>query len=363
MNRSQSIIIGVPSTEIDPDFAKMVKDVQPGGFILFSRNIETPTQLRKLVDDLFELSDEPPFIMIDQEGGRVARIRELGSEPPSGRELREKGDISLVREHGLLTGQMLSLFNINFNLCPLVDISIGEERENSLKNRCYGTTAEEVIRNASAFNDAMQESGVFSCAKHFPSYTHAACDPHHDLPRIQRTREELESFDWKPFKAMVDQVDSFMMGHALYPKVEKREVPSSLSSFFVNHLLRDEWGFNKLVVTDDLDMGAILNYFSFADSIREAVKAGNDLLLICHRTEKAYEAAEALKSVDAKVVETYLERISDAKSRIPYCNDFSENRFKDLDRQTLELRTKVVGADKAMQKSAEDGKRSPVEEY
>src|SRR3954471_6550794 len=183
----QLILTGVPGKELDSATAEMFRRVQPGGFILFGRNIETALQLRKLVDDLRDLSEIEPIITIDQEGGRVSRLRLIGNEPPNAQQLREKGDIDLIRRHGDISGRLLRLFGFNLDLCPVLDISFDDDSENSLRGRCYGKTVEQVVRNASAFNEAMREQGIASCGKHFPGYSAATLDAHHELPRIERS--------------------------------------------------------------------------------------------------------------------------------------------------------------------------------
>ena len=132
----QLLLTGVPGTELDSDTAARFKKLQPGGFILFGRNIESPEQLRKLIDDLRDLSEIEPFITIDQEGGRVSRLRLIGSEPPNAQQFREKGDLKLIEEHGKLTGQILRMFGFNLDLCPVLDLSYDDEADNSLKGRC-----------------------------------------------------------------------------------------------------------------------------------------------------------------------------------------------------------------------------------
>ena len=134
----QLILTGVPGKEIEPATAALFRKVQPGGFILFGRNIESAQQLRKLIDDLRDLSVVEPIITIDQEGGRVSRLRLIGSEPPSAQQLREKGEIEFVRRHGEITGRLLRLFGFNLDLCPVLDISFDDEADNSLRGRCYG---------------------------------------------------------------------------------------------------------------------------------------------------------------------------------------------------------------------------------
>src|SRR6188474_2322600 len=139
----QLLMTGVPGLELDSATAATFRRIQPGAFILFGRNIQSPEQLRKLIDDLRDLSEIEPIITIDQEGGRVSRLRLIGSEPPNAQALRQKGDRDLIKQHGKLTGQILRLFGFNLNLCPVLDISYDDQADNSLKGRCYGNDAQQ----------------------------------------------------------------------------------------------------------------------------------------------------------------------------------------------------------------------------
>src|SRR2546421_12968552 len=189
----QLILTGVPGYELDSKSAALFRRIQPGGFILFGRNIKSAPQLRKLIDDLRDLREAEPIITIDQEGGRVSRLRLIGSEPPNAQQLRDKDDVDLIRRHGDITGRLLRIFGFNLDLCPVLDISFDDDADNSLRGRCYGTNVEQVVRLAAAFNDALREQGILSCGKHFPGYSAATVDAHHDLPRIDRSREQLDA--------------------------------------------------------------------------------------------------------------------------------------------------------------------------
>src|SRR3984893_10975614 len=156
----QLILTGVPGKELDAKSAALFRRVQPGGFILFGRNIESAPQLRKLIDDLRDLSEIEPIITIDQEGGRVSRLRLLGNEPPNAQQLRDRNDVALVRRHGEITGLLLRVFGFNLDLCPVLDISFDDEADNSLRGRCYRKTVEQVVRNAGMVNEAMRAAGV-----------------------------------------------------------------------------------------------------------------------------------------------------------------------------------------------------------
>src|SRR5712691_2768348 len=199
----QLILTGVPGKELDVKSAELFRRVQPGGFILFGRNIESAAQLRKLIDDLRDLSETELIITIDQEGGRVSRLRLIGSEPPNAQQLRDKGDVDLIRRHGDITGRLLRLFGFNLDLCPVLDISFDDDADNSLRGRCYGKGVEQVVRNAGAFNSALREQGIASCGKHFPGYTCAKSDAHFELPKIDRTREELDANELAVFRAFI----------------------------------------------------------------------------------------------------------------------------------------------------------------
>src|SRR5438093_9863614 len=278
----QLILTGVPGPRLDARSGKLFRRIQPGGFILFGRNIESASHLRGLIDDLRSLSEVEPIITIDQEGGRVSRLRLIGNEPPNAQQLRGRGDVDLIRRHGDITGRLLLLFGFNLYLCPVLDISFNDDAENSLRGRCYGKTVEQVVGNAGAFNEAMRGQGIASCGKHFPGYSAATSDAHYQLPRIDRTCEELDQNELAVFREFVDGVDSMMICHGWYPCFELEKTPASLSRRIVTDLLRNELGFDGLIMTDDLDMGAILTRYRLDDTIRLALAAGNDLVMVCH---------------------------------------------------------------------------------
>src|SRR3954471_992014 len=237
----QLLLTGVPGPVLDPETAATFLRVQPGGFILFGRNIQSPAQLRKLIDDLRDVSEVEPIITIDQEGGRVSRLRLIGNEPPNAQQLRDRDDVSLIRRHGDITGRLLRLFGFNLDLCPVLDISFDDDADNSLRGRCYGKNVEQVVCLAGAFNDGLRGEGILSCGKHFPGYSAATVDAHHDLPKIQRSRAQLDFEELAVFRQFVDTVDSMMICHGWYPAFDAVRRPASLSRQIVTDLLRDEF--------------------------------------------------------------------------------------------------------------------------
>ena len=359
----QLIMTGVPGKELEPATARLFRKVQPGAFILFGRNIESASQLWKLIDDLRDLSEVEPIITIDQEGGRVSRLRLIGNEPPNAQQLRDKDDIELIRRHGDITGRLLRLFGFNLDLCPVLDISFDDDADNSLRGRCYGKTVEQVVRNAAAFSEAMRGQGIASCGKHFPGYSAATSDAHYQLPRIDRTREQLDQNELAVFRKFVDDVDSMMICHGWYPCFESKKTPATLSRRIITDLLRNELGFDGLIMTDDLDMGAILTGYQLEDTIRLVIAAGNDLTMICHRIPEIENVRRILGTLPRKQIDRALKSVARFKKNLTPPDEFSEAAFRKLESGIWDLRLAVLGEERAAIRSVEEGKRSPVERY
>lgn len=361
----QMLLTGVPGAELDPETAKTFKRLQPGGYILFGRNIKAPEQLRKLIDDLRDLSDIEPIITIDQEGGRVSRLRLIGNEPPNAQQLRERGDLNLIRRHGQLTGEVLRIFGFNLDLCPVLDISYDDEADNSLKGRCYGTSPKQVIANATVFNKALRSEGILTCGKHFPGYASAECDPHHELPIINKSLQEMEESELLPFRALLPDLDSLMTCHSHFPcwDADRPRWPASLSHNIVGQFLRNQLNYQGLVMSDDLDMGAILNEVTFEDTIKTCIECGNDLAMICHRVELVEEAHKILQTLPHEVVDDALIRIEKTKKKLRHPDHWSVDKFREIDSKIWDLRVDTLGEERAKILSVEDGKRSPVELY
>jgi len=369
----QLILTGVPAPRLDPETEKLFRRIQPGGFILFTRNIESAAQLRKLTDDLRSLSVVEPIITIDQEGGRVSRLRLIGNEPPNAQQLRDTNDVDLIRRHGDITGRLLRLFGFNLDLCPVLDISFDDEADNSLRGRCYGKVVDQVVLNAGAFNEAMRGQGITSCGKHFPGYSAATVDAHHDLPQIERTRAELDQEELAVFRVFIGSdgppghptnlVDSMMTCHGWYPCFEPTRTPATLSHRVVTELLREELAFDGLIMTDDLDMGAILNEYGLEQTIRLAIAAGNDLAMICHRIPEIDNVHRILARLPRDQIDRGLASVERVKEKLTPPDKFSEAAFRKIDNEIWDLRVAVLGEERARQRSPEDAKRSPVEMY
>ena len=358
----QLIMTGVPGKELDAETARLFRRVQPGAYILFGRNLQNATQLRKLIDDLRDLSEIEPIITIDQEGGRVSRLRRIGNEPPNAQQLREKNDIDLIRRHGDITGRLLRLFGFNLDLCPVLDISFNDDAENSLHGRCYGKDVEQVVRNAGAFNEAMRGQGIASCGKHFPGYSAATSDAHFQLPRIDRTREELDHNELAVFRRFVRDVDSMMICHAWYPCFEPQPMPATVSRRIVTELLRNEFGFDGLIMTDDLDMGAILIRYRLDETIRLCLEAGNDIMMLCHRVPEIENVLRLLGALPSDQIERAQQHVGKFKKNLSPVQKFSESSFHKINTEIADLRTAVVGEEE-VGRVVTERQISPVERF
>jgi len=358
----QLIMTGVPGKELDAETVRLFRRVQPGAYILFGRNLESGTQLRKLIDDLRDLSEIEPIITIDQEGGRVSRLRRIGNEPPNAQQLRDKNDIDLIRRHGDITGRLLRLFGFNLDLCPVLDISFNDDAENSLHGRCYGKDVEQVVRNAGAFNEAMRGQGIASCGKHFPGYSAATSDAHFQLPRIDRTREELDLNELAVFRRLTRDVDSMMICHAWYPCFEREPTPATVSRRIVTELLRNEFGFDGLIMTDDLDMGAILSAYRLDDTIRLCLEAGNDIMMLCHRVPEIETVHRILGTLPSDQIESAQQQVAKFKKNLSPPQKFSESAFQEINTEIADLRTAVVGEEEAG-RIVTERQISPVERF
>src|SRR5436189_4073548 len=358
----QLIMTGVPGKELDVVTACLFLDVYTGAYIRFGRNLENGTQPRKLIDDLRDLSQIEPIITIDQEGGRVSRLRRIGNEPPNAQQLREKNDIDLIRRHGDITGRLLRLFGFNVDLCPVLDISFNDDAENSLHGRCYGKDVEQVVRNAGAFNEAMRGQGIASCGKHFPGDSAATSVAHFQLPRIDRTREELDENELAEFREVIGDIDSMMICHAWYPCFESQPTPATVSRRIVTELLRNEFSFDGLIMTDDLDMGAILSAYRLDDTIRLCLEAGNDIMMLCHRVPEIETVQRILGTLPSDQIERAQQHVSEFKKNLSPPEEFSENAFQEINREIASLRTAVVGEEEP-DRVVTERQISPVERF
>lgn len=338
----QLLIMGVPGPRLTAGLRSMIQRIQPGGFILFNRNLESALQIFELITDLNSLCQSPPIITIDQEGGRVSRLKAVGEIPPSGLELGLAANAAWSREHGVLTGQLLRSLGFNLNLAPVVDYTLDEAADNSLRGRCYGNNPSSVIAQAGAFLEGMQSAGVLGTAKHFPGYTFCELDPHGELPRITRSKEEIGRDELTAFRAFVPKAECFMIGHGHFTAWHKDPFPASMSRAIVTGLLREELGYQGAIMTDDLEMGAIANRYGAAEATRLAIEAGEELLLFCHNPACVEIACDQIALMPEATWQPALKSVANLKAKLaPAPKSFDEAAFLTINEEIKALRLKV----------------------
>jgi len=364
----QLLLLGIKGTKLSPNERRILTKIQPGGFVLFSRNVESPQQVRALTDSLREICNDEPLICIDQEGGRVTRTKEIGNTPPSAHQLRMAGKPESIAWHGILTADLLSQLGCNMNLAPVLDISYDDELDNALRGRCYGGNSQEVITNAGIFNRNLRRRKMLSCAKHFPSCGLANVDPHHQLPVTDKSVEDLLASDLLPYTALGPEMDAILTCHTHFSSIDPDTpgLPASLSSNCITKLLRNQLGYDGLIMTDDLDMGAIINTYGRGPDVKMAILAGNDLAMICHQTDTAEQALKSLQELPHHIIDDSLQRIEKLKRKksFPKPVSFDEKRWTQINDDVMNLRIEVLGEELAKDQSNDfANSRSPVEDY
>ncbi len=318
----QHLFVGLGATQLTTDARRLLKTVQPGGVVLFARNINTAADLRALTRDLRSEFAYRPLIAIDQEHARVNRLRNIIGEAPTISDVKKSGNVEQAEDFGRTTGRWLHQFGIDMDLAPVFDLELFDENtDNALRERCWGKTAREVTRWAGAFLEGLEREGVTACPKHFPGLGGAALDSHEKLPTIRRSHEQLLAEDIVPYAQMMRRLTAIMVGHGYYPAFDgSKPRPASLSRAIITDLLRNQLAFTGLVLTDDMEMGAITQIGPFAEAVVEAFSAGADVILVCHTADKALVAHEALtKAVESGRIEAG--RLAESQRRIQQFRD------------------------------------------
>lgn len=362
MSPHQLLLLGLSGPDLTPGEIALYRELQPGGFVLFSRNLVSARQTRQLTDNLRALCRTPPFIAIDNEGGRVWRTAPFTPSLPSPEQLQRKGDTSLIARAGWATGRLLELLGINLNLAPVLDIDHLPGAPNALRGRCWGQRDQEVINNAGVFNRWQRRQHILGCAKHFPAGGRATNDPHHDLPVVEMDTDELQRSDLIPYTALMPELDAIMISHLHFPRIDKDGLPASLSRNIIQRLLRDRLGFDEhLVLTDDLDMGAIQQGYGTPEAARMAIEAGGDLVLLCHEFMNARQTLAALQELPGPVLSDTETRIEKARRRLRIPPDYSEEKLYEITGELIKLREDVLGEES--DPDAGEPPQSPVEGY
>jgi beta-N-acetylhexosaminidase len=291
------LVVGLGGAELSGLERAWLKVVRPAGAILFRRNIEDAKQTRALLDAATELCVPNSFRCVDAEGGTVDRLREALAPMPSAQAValaaRRMGKIGLVREQGELVARAVKAFGFNTTLAPVLDLALPASAA-VLGARAAASTTEGVVSYARSFLAGLVAHGVVGCGKHFPGLGGGALDSHQETPEIHRTMRELNGMDLVPYRELRDELPMIMVNHASYPDTPGKNCPASASSYWIATVLRKRLGYRGIIFSDDLEMGGILKYLPIEAAAIAAIRAGMDLLEICHSPELILRAYEAL---------------------------------------------------------------------
>ena len=319
----QKMLAGFEGTEVTEELRQAVKEHKIGNIILFQRNIVTTEQTRALCSALRELIEEetglPPFIAVDQEGGVVSRMPADGTVTPSAMALAATGDAQNAYVAGRVIGRELAALGINLNLAPVLDVNSNVHNP-VIGARSFGDDPAFVAACGTAMIRGIQESGVLACAKHFPGHGDTVVDSHLGLPSVGKSLGELESCELIPFRAAVEAgVGAVMTSHILFPKIVGDDcVPATLSRRIITDLLREQYGFAGLVISDCMMMDAIAKDYGTVPSCAEASRIGVDLICVSHSPALAGEGCKAIReSVPMDALEASVARIVAQKQHLP----------------------------------------------
>jgi len=320
------LIAGFDGTNINSDLEELIVDRRVGGLILFERNFENLDQLIRLINELQLLAmscpaSVPLFVSVDQEGGRVSRLKAPFSEFPQPGCLGKARSELLARRFGLALGQEMDSVGINMVYAPVLDVNTNPGNP-IIGTRALSDDPEWTARLGKAVIDGIRESGVLPVGKHFPGHGDTDRDSHLELPYVNRDTNSLEKIELKPFiEAVNNGLEVIMTAHVIYPAWDN-ELPATFSPHILKNILRKKLGFGGLIITDDLEMKAVEKYISFAAIPRLGLAAGVDLYLICHYREKILALQDQMirdieeGNIDKEPVELSVQRIIDVKKRI-----------------------------------------------
>jgi beta-N-acetylhexosaminidase len=367
------LFIGLPGTRLDTRTRRLLNEVQPGGVVLFGRNVESAEQVALLTAQIRDAVEHPVLIGVDQEGGLVDRFREICEPMPSAKAVRVAGSSELAQKFGELSARVLRLLGFNINFAPVIDLS-GDNYENGLRGRTFGKSATEVSRLAGAYLDGLQKNQVVGCGKHFPGLGGSDIDSHRRLPVVKHSWEEILERDLVPFMDLMfhrpgEHLHALMVSHGAFPEVSEflqawfrrtgelpaldsfHNLPATISGNVVMRLLRLVLKFDGLVITDDMEMGAVVQTLSVAEAALRAIEAGSDMILICEQEANFVAARDAIieavedNKLQVEALELAGQRIDRVLKLAGEPEQFDQDEFEATSRDIAELKRALKAAE------------------
>jgi beta-N-acetylhexosaminidase len=311
----QVAIAGFAGDSIPSDLRLLAREFDLGGIILFARNVVDPEQVADIARDAQTLVHELPlWVSVDQEGGRVARLKAPFTEWPAMRTLGRSGDDGLAERFATALAAELRAVGISLDYTPVLDI-LTNPRNPAIGDRALAERAEDVARLGRTIITTLQRAGIAACGKHFPGHGDTSTDSHHELPLIEHPPDRLEAVELVPFRTAIEaRVAAIMTAHILIPALDEQR-PATLSRAIVDALLKKQLGFDGLVLSDDLEMRAISARYGVPEATVAAIGAGCDAVLMCGASQEPQAAA--LEAVIRATEQGLLpiERVEDALAR------------------------------------------------
>lgn len=310
----QLLIVGFDGTEMSPALRSLITRIQPGGIILFARNITSARQTHDLLKACQQLVPTRLFLSVDMEGGRVDRLKKAVAPAPSAAAVFAAGDRKLFRKHGSLIGEECQALGFNTDFAPVSDLAF-EASRSVMSSRAVSASAKQAITYVREFLRGLKNSGVLGCGKHFPGLGEGRLDSHHNLVVIEKPWVNLWNEDLVPYRTLHREYPFVMVSHATYPGVTGDKTPASLSKTWITDILRNKIGYRGLIVSDDLEMGGVLGAAPIEQAAVGHIRAGGDMCLICHKEEFITAAQEALVK-EAERDHKFACRVSESARRI-----------------------------------------------
>ncbi|WP_246000938.1 beta-N-acetylhexosaminidase [Brevibacillus panacihumi] len=324
----QMIIAGVQGTSASAEDERLIKEQHVGGIIFYKNNLADPASVVRFTNQLKQWNEShsvPLLLSVDQEGGRVSRLPGL-DRLPNAQEIGQWNSQEAAGEIGGILGEEVKGMGLNMNFAPVLDIH-NNPKNPVIGERSFGPTADIVSSLGIAVMKQMKQTGVIPVVKHFPGHGDTETDSHLDLPVIHKSEKDLTQLEWQPFvRAIEEGADAVMVAHILFPQIDEQH-PSSLSPAVVTGQLRDKLGFEGVILTDDLTMGAIAKRYGIGEASVLSVQAGTDIVLIAHEYANVDNVIAALK-----------QSVADGT--------LSEERIDESVRRILQLKTKFNLEDK-----------------
>ena len=345
----QLVMVGINGYENDTNSTQLIRNYHVGGFVLLQQNVKNANQMLSLINSLKETNSDnqiPLFLAIDEEGGRVSRMPDEFMKIPASQRIGELNNSGLAYQLGSIMGEELISFGLNMNFAPVLDVN-SNPKNPVIGDRSFGNQPSLVKKLGVQTMKGLQSQNIISVVKHFPGHGDTSVDSHIGLPTVNHDIDRLKSLELLPFAAAIENnVDAIMMAHILLPKIDP-DNPASFSPKIISELLRNDMKFNGVMITDDITMGAVVNNYNISEVAVKSIKAGSDIVLVCHDYLKEEAVIKAIQKA-AESGDISLDRIEQSVYKVLNLKRkyaLSDGIVKSVDPQPINTKLKALYRD------------------